>query len=262
MKQILIFFFAFFALLQAEENIYHTHIDKADAYIISLKNSDVNKKILIPNNDAQKDFINKKELPQNRHNVVLIKGENFTALIDTGFKETQNVLFERLKSLKITPDSITHIIITHAHPDHIGGILGQNGNNFKNAELIIDKLEYDYWQKQGGLAKDSINAFKKISYINHDKYLIETPSVSLRALRAYGHTPGHNVIMIGENLVFFADLLHVFDIQIKMPNIAVIYDVNPSEAVRVRQNLLNEFRRDNLQVIGTHVPFIEPVGLE
>lgn len=263
MKQILSFLFILCSILHANDDIYHAQIDKADVYIISLKNSEVNKKILIPNNDAQKEFIATKELPQNKHNIMLIKGTNFTALIDTGFKDTQNTLLARLSALKLKPENITHVIITHAHPDHIGGILDSNGRNiFKNATLIIDKLETDYWLKQDGIAKDSINAFKNISYINHDKYLIESNSVKMRAIRAYGHTPGHNAISVGENFVFVADLFHVFDVQIKMPNIAVVYDVNPAEAIRTRENLISEFKRDNTQIIGSHLPFIKPITLE
>lgn len=48
----------------------------------------------------------------------MIKNPNFNALIDTGFLDTIDTLKEKLHIHKTDFKDITHIISTHAHPDH------------------------------------------------------------------------------------------------------------------------------------------------
>ena len=69
------------------------------------------------------------------------------ALFDTGFNEKQSTgLPDRLKELKISPDEIDYIFITHFHPDHIGGLVDKDDNiHFKNAKIYASKEEYDSW---------------------------------------------------------------------------------------------------------------------
>ena len=55
--------------------------------------------------------------------VYLIKLKNKNILIDTGSLENKSELIEHLQELKLKPENINTIILTHNHPDHIGGIL-------------------------------------------------------------------------------------------------------------------------------------------
>jgi glyoxylase-like metal-dependent hydrolase (beta-lactamase superfamily II) len=70
--------------------------------------------------------------------VYLIKLKNNIALIDTSTEENKQELLQDLKSLKVEPEDITHLIITHDHWDHIG-----NNNLFTKAKLITNENPED-----------------------------------------------------------------------------------------------------------------------
>lgn len=84
------------------------------------------------------------------------------------------------------------------------------------------------------------------------------PNSGIKAIPAYGHTPGHNLIMLNDNLVFWGDLIHAYDVQMQSPKIAVKFDVNEEQAIQTREKFLKEFKRKKIKVVGTHVPFSEP----
>lgn len=60
--------------------------------------------------------------PLENTNCYLVKGSNGWFLIDSGWytEKAFDVLLENLTDLKISPNDISTIIITHIHPDHFG----------------------------------------------------------------------------------------------------------------------------------------------
>ena len=286
MRFIAMILFALFGAISVafgvDSNIYHTKMGESDIYIISLEKMSPPVEKLIANNSDDKAFIAKlaPQLAQNNQNIMLIRHKNFVALVDTGFSHNFDTLKSRLSQLKLTPSDITHIIITHAHGDHIGGILQNGANQFSSAVLMIDKGEYDFWVngkdfsgfaiRTAKSAKDALLSFKnKVIFFNHDKTLNESLGIKsakdlqIRSIKAYGHTPGHTMIEIasgGKRIVFVADLFHTFDIQKARPQIAIQYDINPSEAVKSRVNFLETLEGESgVYIIGSHLPFIEPI---
>ncbi len=263
-KHIVFGFFVLCAFVYAQDNIFHQTIANSDVYIITLQEMQMSKDILLPQNDTQKKLIQETQIKPNKLNVILIKNPKFIALIDSGFPQNQGALKASLQSLGLDFSDITHLIISHAHGDHIGGILNDKGeNNFTNATLLIDKNEFDYWQTQDNQrTKDSLNAFSKKTFFNHDKAILSN-GLEIYALQAYGHTPGHNLLSLQnsdskqpQKLIYWADLLHIYDIQSKNPQISVMYDVNPKEAAQVRGQFLQQFTQDKMRVTGAHVPFV------
>ncbi|EAJ5196826.1 MBL fold metallo-hydrolase, partial [Campylobacter jejuni] len=201
------------------------------------------------------------KIKRNEHNIVLIKNPNFNALIDTGFLDTIDTLKEKLHIHKTDFKDITHIILTHAHPDHIGALMSEE-NLFPKAQILIDKKEYDFWIKSDRQEiKNTLLKLKNIEFIDHSKDLIFQNS-GIKAIPAYGHTPGQNAIIIDDKIVFWGDLLHLYDIQIPKPKIAIKFDIDQNEAIQTREKLLKEFKERKLKVIGTHVPFIKPKFLD
>ena len=77
----------------------------------------------------------------------LLEAEGKKALFDAGLNEKMSKgIPERLQELKISPDEIDYIFITHFHLDHIGGLLDANDKSyFKNAKIYVAKEEYDGW---------------------------------------------------------------------------------------------------------------------
>lgn len=251
----------FIALLSLAHIVYAIDFSDIDVHIISLGEFDPPvSKLIIEEKDKQEIA---KKVRKNQQNVMLLKGEGFNALVDTGYSHTQSTLKEKLQSHGLGFGDITHIIITHAHPDHIGGILNDKGElNFSNALMLIDEREYEFWLKSDNeLIKRSLLALKdKKAFFDHSKPLFETQT-QVRALAAYGHTPGHNLISIEDTqakIVFWADLLHVYDVQIQNPDITIAFDNDKQEALKTRKSYLELFKAQNVQVVGSHMPFSDP----
>lgn len=133
---------------------------------------------------------------------------------------------------------------------------------FSADKILIDKKEYDFWIKSDRQEiKNTLLKLKNIEFIDHSKDLIFQNS-GIKAIPAYGHTPGQNAIIIDDKIVFWGDLLHLYDIQIPKPKIAIKFDIDQNEAIQTREKLLKEFKERKLKVIGTHVPFIKPKFLD
>ena len=87
----------------------------------------------------------------------LLEDEGKKVLFDSGFydEKNKNGILERLKELKISPDEIDYIFITHCHWDHIDGLIDSKNNpNYKNAKIYISKDEFNGDIKQGTQDKD------------------------------------------------------------------------------------------------------------
>jgi glyoxylase-like metal-dependent hydrolase (beta-lactamase superfamily II) len=80
-------------------------------------------------------------------------------LIDTSSKENRTELLVYLGHLKIPPESIKTILLTHHHPDHIGNL-----EIFKNAK-IYDEKNIEEFQKE----KSKNNQIKVIEVPGHTK---------------------------------------------------------------------------------------------
>lgn len=267
MKKVLLIFVFLVSCLWANGE-YHTKIGDNEVWIFSLKTHALKTSVLLPQNKADERLI-QEAYPKgeivNEHNVMLIKNGDFVALVDTGFADTLESLKNALKQAKLKPNDISHIIITHAHPDHIGAFMSKK-NPFTKAQVLIDEKEYEYWTTSGANEeiKNALKSIKNKAFFDHSKKLIKDDSI-ISAIPAYGHTPGHNMIMLQDKdtqLIFWADLLHAFDVQTKQPNISVSFDTDAKKAAQTRTQFLKQFKKDKSQVVGSHVPFIEPVVLK
>ena len=101
---------------------------------------------------------------------LLINIGNERLLVDTGagnFAPTTGKLIPNLKAEGISPEDIDTIILTHAHPDHIGGILNnENELNFPNAQYVIYKDERDFWINKPNLSRLEIDEHARETLIN------------------------------------------------------------------------------------------------
>lgn len=255
-------------LFAAEKEYYHTKINNADVYITSLKSFPRDNSILIIDNDAAK--YSKKIFPNGKYttntNIVIIKKGKNNILIDTGYPDTINSLQKALKIAGLKFSDITHIIFTHLHFDHIGGMINNNKPTFPNAKIYINKVEYDYFFKKAN-DKSAETAKKLLApYKNNIKLfsqgVIDNDFKEITAINAYGHTPVHSMINIKDkntDLLFIADIFHAYEIQMKYPNTAVIYDTNKDMAVKSRIKVMNKSKGTNTLIVGSHTPFYKPV---
>lgn len=269
MKKIVLFLLLFPSLLfAAEKEYYHTKINNADVYITSLKSFPRDNSILVIDNEAAK--YSKEIFPNCKYttntNIVIIKKGKNNILIDTGYPDTINSLQKALKIAGLKFSDITHIIFTHLHFDHIGGMINNNKPTFPNAKIYKNKVEYDYFFKKAN-DKSAETAKKLLApYKNNIKLfsqgVIDNDFKEITAINAYGHTPGHSMINIKDkntDLLFIADIFHAYEIQMKYPKTTVIYDVDKDMAVKSRIKVMNKYKGTNTLIVGAHTPFYKPV---
>ena len=159
-------------------------------------------------------------------------------LVDTGadgLGPNTGKLVQNLKAVGIAPEDIDTVIITHGHPDHIGGNTDSEGRpTFRNARYVMWHDEWHFWTSEQAETKLDEHvkeillkfAHKNLPPIQGQLELVdhETEIVSgIRALAAPGHTPGHMALAIssgGEQLLCVSDaVLH--SIHLEQPECSV-----------------------------------------
>jgi glyoxylase-like metal-dependent hydrolase (beta-lactamase superfamily II) len=201
-------------------------------------------------------------------NAFLIKTPDKNYLIDTGFGRN---LWENIKSAGISTDQIHTVIITHMHGDHIGGLLIDGEKAFPQSQLILSEAEYAYWtsneemnklpeNRRGNFlsAQGVIKAYAGQLQLIKPEKLEEKSGDGIYAIEAYGHTPGHVACLLksgNEQLLIWADLIHVPAVQLLYPQISVTYDVNPEQAAETRKEFLEYAAKHKIPVAGMHLPY-------
>ena len=190
----------------------------------------------------------------------LLESEGKKALFDAGYYDNNNNngILERLKELKISPDEINYIFITHCHWDHIDGLIDKNNNIiFKNAKIYISKEEYNGNLKGGPPQKrDLFERVKKVCekqiiQFNFDE---DTLPLGIKPLKAFGHTPGHTCYRKGD-LLIIGDLIHGEKVQFKYPEICAVFDGDEEQSIESRKRILKYAEENKLLMAGHHLQF-------
>jgi glyoxylase-like metal-dependent hydrolase (beta-lactamase superfamily II) len=210
-------------------------------------------------------------------NAVLVRSGDRTILIDAGLGGDPDLhlpkagqLIGRLDAAGIDLSSVTDVILTHMHMDHIGGLLVDGVKDQLRPDLLIHvaAAEVKFWESPDfsrtamppGFPDALRAAAKRFTkeYHNHlrlfDQEHEVTPGVVVR--RTGGHTPGHSVVRLasgGDALTFAGDA--VFTVGFERPDWYNGFEHDPEEAARVRVKLLRELAASGEQLIATHLPF-------
>ena len=187
-------------------------------------------------------------------NVFLLQKDGKHYLVDAGNDQSRGSLKHKLDAMNFNADRISGIFITHIHPDHVGGLLWNGKPLFANATVFIAKEEYDAWlkdAKRAYLAKYLEPYKAKMSLFQYGR---ELPGTVLPVKKA-GHTPGHTVFRFqlgeGKAAYFAGDILHAAELQVPHPTFCASFDMNPTEAVASRQEIL----KSGMTIFGAHFPF-------
>lgn len=202
-------------------------------------------------------------------NTYLVRGKGRTILIDAGaggIKGWGGKLRGNLLRAGVRPTDVDTILLTHAHPDHVGGLLDAQGHPvFPNAELLIHPRELAFWEEDGNLARSNERARGNFllarqvfaGYRRNLRLLAEgdvLPGISMVPLP--GHTLGHTGYRVeseGRSALVWGDIVHFPHIQIARPDVSIAFDQDPQRAAAARSALLDMVSRDGLMVAGMHL---------
>ena len=207
-------------------------------------------------------------------NGFLINTGDKLVLIDTGagslFGPTLGKLVSNLKAAGYTPEQVDEIIITHMHPDHVGGLSVDGQRVFPNAVVRAEQEDADYWLSAENLAKapeDSKGFFQgaqamlkpyadagKLNTFKGDTDLLP----GIRAVVTHAHTPGHSVIEVkskGQRLMLLGDLIHVGSVQFDRPKVAIGFDSDSKNAVKQRIKVFNQVAKNGDLTGAAHLSF-------
>lgn len=163
------------------------------------------------------------------------------------------------------PEDIDIVLLSHGHPDHIGGIIEEGKPLFPNARYVVGRIEHDFWTPEGTLT-DDLEKFAKVYRANSkpvaDKFSFIKPgddvATGIRAIEAYGHTPGHLAFTIesqGKSLLWWGDCAHHQVASLAQPDWHCVFDVDKQHGAATRRRIFDMAATDRLPVIGYHMPF-------
>ncbi|GFG48598.1 MBL fold metallo-hydrolase [Mycolicibacterium agri] len=209
-------------------------------------------------------------------NVVVVRSGERTILVDAGLgmefpdfpRAGQTV--RRLEAAGIDLGSVTDVVLTHLHMDHVGGLLtdGVKARLRPDLRIHVAAREAEFWEKPDfshtampapvpGTLRRVASQF--LSDYHGQLRPFETEyevAPGVLVTRTGGHTPGHSVVRVesaGERLTFAGDA--VFQVGFDNPGWFNGFEHDPEEAARVRIALLQELAATGESLVATHLPF-------
>jgi glyoxylase-like metal-dependent hydrolase (beta-lactamase superfamily II) len=190
-------------------------------------------------------------------------------MIDVGagaMAPTTGLLRQSLRAASIDPESIDTVIITHLHPDHVGGSTEPDGSlTFPNATYYVTRPEWDFWWSSHAFEQAKLPE-RLFTFLRHQAKPIasamelvtgdEEIVAGIRLVPAEGHTPGHVCVAITSE---GSDLLHIADtachpLHLEVPRWSVGPDVSPEDAYSTKRRIFDQAAHDEALVFTHHFP--------
>ncbi len=196
----------------------------------------------------------------------LVNTGNELILFDTGVGEggrpARGNMRAALGHAGYTPEQVDIVVITHMHPDHIGGLMEGGAPTFANARYVTAQKEYDFWAgmdpEANGVTKLMTKNVKplaeKMTFLGDGGSVVS----GVTALDAHGHTPGHTVYMLesnGQQLLLAADTANHYVWSLARPEWEVRFDMDKEAAAATRRSVLGMLAADKVPFVGYHMPF-------
>lgn len=204
--------------------------------------------------------------------VHLIRAGDSLTLVDAGagvaFGPTSGRLAAALGDIGVTPDQITRVVLTHMHPDHIGGLMAGEAAAFGTASLHVSATDLAFWTDESIAASvpEGVQPFfalaRGVAAAYGDRLVPFDGEADLgqglTTLPLPGHTPGHTGLRLSsgkEQLLIWGDAAAIAALQFSHPDAGIVFDADGAMAAATRRKLLDMAAADKLLVAGTHLPF-------
>lgn len=209
-------------------------------------------------------------------NVAVIRSGDQTILVDSGLGDANPAfpragqLAQRLDAAGIDLASVTDIIVTHMHMDHVGGLLvdGVRKRLRPDVRVHVAASEVKFWEAPDfsrtampspvpnllrAAAQSFWNLYHNSLVMFYEQHQV-APGVTVQ--RTGGHTPGHSVVRVtsgSDRLMFAGDA--VFPVSFDHPDWHNGFEHDPEEAVGVRERLFREMAETGELMVAAHLPF-------
>lgn len=217
-----------------------------------------------------------------RVNIPLIRAGDELILVDTGsgdkFQPSAGRLYDNLVAAGIDPATVTRVVLTHAHPDHSGGVIRPDGSlAYPNAIWHVSAAEWDYWMAPdfetripAVLHPFALAARRDLGAIA-DRVTMLRPGdevvSGMQVLDTAGHTPGHISLELagGDGLIVTADAVTNVVVSFEHPRWRFGFDIDQDLAIRNRTRMIERAAARKTRLLGYHwtepgLGFAEPHG--
>ena len=201
------------------------------------------------------------------YNCLLVRVASEVVLIDCGlgsYSPGAGRLERALAAEGVEPDDIDLVLLTHAHPDHIGGLAVAGRPRFPGARHVITREEWEFWSSAlagGSLPPALATPLEEQLAPIEERGILELVATDaellpgLRLVPAAGHTPGHVAVSIGlgdQTLLYLADTV-IHPLHFEHMSWSTIGDHDVRSMAETRERLLGQAADENLLVAAAHV---------
>ena len=218
---------------------------------------------------AKQNFL---PFPKLEHNFVptLIETQEALIAFDPGFGKrapgpSAGWYNRLLEQTGYVPEQVTHIVISHGHPDHIANLATEGMPTFENAEIIISKTEYEFWAGDSTIPefrRPTRQMFQEVVVPLAERCRFVHPDASivngLTTINASGHSAGHMAFHVeseGCELMILSDTIAHYAISLANLEWQFSMDDNPEMAVTTRKRLVEMAASNKSPIIAFHMPF-------
>ena len=204
-------------------------------------------------------------------NVTLMRQGDRVVLFDVGsgpdFAPDAGDLLGSLDALDVSPEDVTDVVFTHAHPDHLWGLLDDFDDPlFPEASYMIGQTEWDYWMNPNTVneigdarASFAVGAKRRLEMIEDRTAFFGDGDEIMSGVVAhstFGHTPGHMALEVRqgtESVMILGDCIGNDHIAFAKPEWQSGSDQDPETAVATRLKLMDRLSHEKMRVIGYHL---------
>lgn len=205
-------------------------------------------------------------------NLALYQNGDRKVLFDVGsgpdFMPTAGTVLDSLSAVGLSPDDITHVVFTHAHPDHIWGLLDDFDEPlFANATFMMGRDEWAYWWNPETVdtigdarAAFAVGARRRMEMIEDQVVFFDDGQEILpgiAAMATYGHTPGHMSFEIrngSQSALVLGDAIGNHHVAFRRPEWISGSDQDGALAAATRQVLFGRITSEDMHIVGFHLP--------